>query len=111
MLYLKLKDIKNREKFFKKEILKIRIKFLFTNILNEKNKSLEFSKFKKDKSANILSYFYGLQRQKNSKTRIVRRCIFNNRSRSSIRVFGISRSLFRELLNFGIIPGYIKAVW
>jgi len=40
----------------------------------------------------------------------VRRCILTNRSRGSIRPFNVARSKLRELLQFGILPGYKKAV-
>ena len=34
MLSTKMKDIKNRQKFEKKELVKIQFKFLFKNLLN-----------------------------------------------------------------------------
>ena len=46
-----------------------------------------------------------------SKTRITNRCVLNNRGRGVLRPYGISRTLMRELMQFGVIPGYSKAVW
>jgi len=106
MLAKKIKDIKNRQKFYKQELSKLQIKFLFKHLLNsfiiKKNYKLYSS---------LLLTFLKLSSFKSSKTLITRRCILNNRSRTSIRKFGISRIAFRELLQFGVIPGYVKAVW
>lgn len=106
MLSTKLKDIKYRQKFEKKELTKIQFKFLFKNLLNnplyiknDYHRSLLIKSFLNYSSTNI------------SKTKINFRCILNNRSRISTRKFGVSRIIFRELLQFGIIPGFIKAVW
>ena len=46
-----------------------------------------------------------------SKVRITNRCVINNRSRGVFRPFGISRVLMRNLMHFGVLPGYSKAVW
>lgn len=103
MLSQQKKDKKLRQKFYTKEISKIRLKFLFTYFLNKKTAQKD--------SSRIGDFFYNLSLKKNTKTKIVRRCVLNNRSRGSIRAFGMSRIVFRELLNFGIVPGYSKAVW
>jgi small subunit ribosomal protein S14 len=103
MVLAKIKDIRNREIFFKKELLKRKIKFLFINLLNKNNKPEQNSK-------NIY-FFLKLKNRKSSKTKLLRRCIFNNRSKGSLRSFGISRILLREMFQFGIVPGYKKAVW
>jgi len=39
------------------------------------------------------------------------RCVLNNRSRGVLRPYGISRILIRDLMQFGVIPGYSKSVW
>ena len=103
MILAKIKDIRNRESFFKKELLKRKIKFLFINLLNKNTKIQQNSK--------TIYFFLKLKNKKSSKTKLLRRCIFNNRSRGSLRVFGISRILLREMFQFGIVPGYKKAVW
>ena len=106
MLSKKIKDIKNRQMFEKNELVKIKIKFLFKNLLNN---SL-FNKNEYERSS-LIQFFLIYYLKKISKTRITRRCILNNRSRINNRKFGVSRIFFRELLQFGIIPGYNKAVW
>lgn len=103
MILAKIKDIRNRESFLKKELLKRKIKFLFINLLNKNNKIQQ--------NAKTIFFFLKLKKKKSSKTQLLRRCIFNNRSRGSLRVFGISRILLREMFQFGIVPGYKKAVW
>jgi len=101
MLHLKVKDSKLRKIFNNKEKSTVVVKFLYTNFLNKKEtkKELKFEPFVKLKQKNY------------SKTKIVRRCILNNRGRGSIRPFNISRIKLRELFQFGIIPGYKKSVW
>lgn len=101
-----MKDIKNRQKFEKKEFLKIQLKFLFKNLLNNPIFST-----KDYQRAVLIEFFLNYSLKIISKTRINRRCILTNRSRVSIRKFGVSRILLRELLSFGIIPGFRKAVW
>ena len=103
MLSLKIKDLKNRKAFYLLEKSKIVNKFLFINILSRNDIiSLNAITFFSTKYLKILSY---------SKTRITRRCIFNNRNRGALRPFGISRIYLRELMQFGLVPGYTKAVW
>jgi len=101
MLHLKIKNIKARKSFEKIERVKKIEKFLFINLLNGKS-SLEVRK--------IFSFFFS-KKKRHSKKKITNRCVFNNRSRSTLRPFGISRTLLRELMQFGIFPGYSKAVW
>lgn len=98
MLYRKIKDLKIRKQLKNKEILNISLKFLYTNFLNKNKKALRFEQFQNIKQKNF------------SKTKIVRRCILNNRSRGSIRPFNVSRVKLRELFQFGIVPGYKKSV-
>jgi ribosomal protein S14 len=106
MLFIRIKDIKNRGKFEKKELVKIQFKFLLRNLLNitslDKN---DYQRYLLTKCFLIYSL------TKASKTRVSRRCIFNNRSRITTRKFGVSRIIFRELLQSGVIPGFGKAVW
>jgi ribosomal protein S14 len=106
MISIKLKDIKYRQQFYQKELLKLRLKFLFKNLIT--------SSILREDHENYSLYlflFSRLNRVHSSKVKVSRRCILTNRSRTSIRKFGISRILFREMLQFGIIPGYTKAVW
>jgi ribosomal protein S14 len=106
MLSLKFKDIKIR-KFFSKfeKLIKIkkyiRINLLNTNLLHNL----------KEKNAILSKINRVLKQSSNSKVKIVRRCILNNRGRAVFRPYNISRTLLRELMQFGIIPGYAKAVW
>ena len=104
MLSLKKKDFKIRQKFLNTEHARRVNKFLFVNALSEK-KSVSLEK--------IFTAFYkkSPNRRLSSKVRITRRCVINNRNRSVVRPFGISRVYLRELLQFGLLPGYSKAVW
>jgi small subunit ribosomal protein S14 len=46
-----------------------------------------------------------------SKSRIRNRCQITGRPRGYMRGFGISRIVFRELANQGMLPGVKKASW
>ena len=105
MFFKKKKDLLLRNSFLKVEKLRLLKKFLKTTILS--TISTPFSSLKVKR----LIVSKRLSSNKISKTRIVRRCVLTNRSRSSLRPYNISRIRFRELLQFGIIPGYYKAVW
>ena len=106
MLATKIRDIKTRNSFYRVEKLKKIKKFLFVNFLNGK-KQIDFNR-----SCLLMSLF---KKKKNLKlktgVRISNICIFNNRSKSVLRPYGISRVLMRDLMQFGVLPGYSKAVW
>jgi small subunit ribosomal protein S14 len=57
--------------------------------------------------------YEGLQKlPKNaSPVRLHNRCKLTGRPRGYMRQFGISRVTFREMANFGLIPGVKKASW
>lgn len=46
-----------------------------------------------------------------SSVRLHNRCKITGRPKGYMRQFGISRVLFREMANFGKIPGVKKASW
>lgn len=104
MKYLKIKDKKNRFKFYNLEIKNNINKFLYIKFLN----SNKFSNLRKKIMFKFLSLKSTNFRHKN---RVVRRCKLTNRGRGTFQKFHISRILLRELMSFGIIPGYTKAVW
>ena len=57
--------------------------------------------------------YEGLQKlPKNaSPVRLHNRCKLTGRPKGYMRQFGISRVTFREMVNFGLIPGVKKASW
>jgi small subunit ribosomal protein S14 len=57
--------------------------------------------------------YEGLQKlPKNaSPVRVHNRCKITGRPKGYMRQFGISRVIFREMANFGLIPGVKKASW
>jgi ribosomal protein S14 len=106
MKYLKIKDTLHRQNFKKFE-LQYKLKyFVYKNILSFINKNNSISV----KNKKLIFFHILKKKKKNFSTKIVRRCILTNRSKS-FRPFKISRILSRELIGFGIIPGYTKAVW
>lgn len=46
-----------------------------------------------------------------SPVRLRNRCQFTGRARGYLRRFKMSRLCFREIANFGLIPGVFKASW
>ncbi|MDG1032161.1 MAG: 30S ribosomal protein S14 [Flavobacteriaceae bacterium] len=57
--------------------------------------------------------FEGLKKKKknSSPVRTHNRCKLTGRPKGYMRQFGISRVLFREMANKGLIPGVRKASW
>ncbi len=107
MISSKVKDLKVRQSLKKIERIRNIKKFLFVSMVQKDkfSKNVSFS-------STILSFL----KDKNSvasrvKTRITNRCVLNNRGRGVLRPYGISRTLLRELMQFGVIPGHSKAVW
>ena len=101
MISSKIKDLRERKLFCLLEKSKLADKFLFFNCLNK-------SSFDHGVSARIFS---SLSRKNSSKVKIVRRCVVTNRNRGVLRPFGVSRIHLREMMQFGVIPGFSKAVW
>jgi len=98
MLFSKIKDLKTRKKFFKAEKKKNVYKFLFINFFLQKKKSIKILKH-----INKKRLF--------SKVKIKNRCIYTNRSRGVSKYYTLSRISQKNFMEFGIIPGFIKAVW
>ncbi len=107
MLSAKIHDLKIRNSLYKIEKLKKINKFLFVNFLNNKTKLSPL------KRTSLLISFLKLKNNINLKSRVrmTNRCVLNNRNRGVFRPYGISRILLRNLMQFGILPGYFKAVW
>lgn len=106
MLHTKVKDLKVRKKYYLNEKKHLVNAFLFKNIITKIN----YNNFDILLKKNILLKCLQ-KKQLRFKTRNVRRCVYTNRSRSVLRDFKISRSLLRELMGFGFIPGFKKAAW
>ena len=87
-----------QKKFFLNESFRKIKKFLFlnSNFSNSKNFSLFFLKNRTNKY---------------SKVKLKAICLLSNRSKSVNKHYNISRIKQREMLSFGIFPGYKKAVW
>lgn len=106
MLSLKIKDLKNRNLLVKNEKKNIVKQFLFIHLLCKPN----------IKKKQLLFLYLLLQKNRSSKfssrikTKLVRRCVISNRGRSSYRPYGMSRFILRNLMQYGILPGFKKAV-
>lgn len=104
MKFLIKKDLKNREKYFNKELNQKIVLFSFRNFLNEINQAKEV------KRKFYISFISSFSKFK-SKTKIVRRCVLTGRSRSSLRFTGISRIKMRELIRDRKIKNIVKQSW
>lgn len=104
MFFAKIKDSKRRVQFSKLELKKTVAKFLFVNTLNNKHLSSVYKK-------KVISFLIKNINRKESKVKIVRRCVLTNRARVSNRILGVSRMKLKEMLKFGVVPGCQKAVW
>jgi ribosomal protein S14 len=100
MLFSKVHDHKLRKQLQKKEVLKNAFKYTWVNFLNKT----------KNKGGTCKGLFMSNLSPKYSKTKIVRRCILNNRARGLTKPYNISRTKLREMIQFGVIPGYKKSV-
>jgi len=99
MLFKKIKDLKIRKKFLQIEKKKLINKYIKTNFLNN-----NLYNFKKSFLKNFVTF-------RISKVKIKNRCLFTNRNHSVYKKFSLSRIVLRDLMQFGIIPGYTKSVW
>jgi small subunit ribosomal protein S14 len=108
MISSQIKDKKIRLSFNKIEKLKRIKKFIFINLSSRCTIDSNIS-FNRD----FLFHFFKKQQKMKMKNRarIVNRCVMNNRGRGVFRPFGVSRIVLRNLMQFGILPGYSKAVW
>ena len=102
MLSSKIKDISLRQKFLKVEKIKKIQKFLYINLLSKKRYSYLFN------SSFFLTSKYN---KRNSKSSINSICVYTNRTKGVSKYFSLSRLAQRDLMSFGNIPGYVKAVW
>ena len=107
MLSAKIQDLKIRKAFSKIEKIKKIKKFLFVNLLNTTTTGSLI-----ERNCLLISLLK-LPNKYIFKTRVrmTNRCVLNNRNRGVFRPYGISRILMRDLMQFGILPGYTKAVW
>jgi ribosomal protein S14 len=101
-----IKDLKQRTIFHQRELLKTALKFVFTNSLNKSIHEENYIEYSKS-----LQYFAMQPIVSDSKNKIVRRCILNNRARGNIREFGVNRVVLRDMIMSGVVPGYKKSQW
>jgi ribosomal protein S14 len=108
MLFSKVKDFQNRKKLYRTEYKIKAQKYVFINLISKINEKIKLTDYK---ATQLLKILYSIRKIKPFKVRLLKRCLLNNRSKSVYKTFNLSRSIFREMLQFGLIPGYKKAVW
>jgi ribosomal protein S14 len=106
MIFSQFKDKQLRSDYLKTEHKTKINKFLNINILSK----LSYFKNKNFKQICIIKSNLGIKK-KFFKTKIVRRSLFADHSKNNNRKLNFSRFVFRDLLKFGLVPGYKKAVW
>lgn len=101
---MKYKNINSRLLVKENEKKKIVCKVLHSYFLSlKKSKILTVLK----KKRTFFRYSYA----KASKNNLAAPCIITNRSKGVFKKFGASRFVLRNLMSFGLIPGYKKSVW
>ncbi len=108
MLFKRYRDLKFRKKYAIQEKNEKVIKFVTTNLLSKISFFSKSSLFRKYMLFLLIKL--KINNLNFSKVKILRRCIFTNRNRSILRSYQMSRFVFRNLNQFGLIPGYKKAV-
>lgn len=78
-----------------------------------KRKKLSAKFAEKRKLLKKLGDYESLQKlpKNSSPVRLHNQCKITGRSRGYMRLFGISRIIFRQMANQGLIPGIKKASW
>ncbi|MBR11236.1 MAG: hypothetical protein CMP48_26580 [Rickettsiales bacterium] len=113
MKYLYIKDIKKRKLYNTIEKIKLIEKLSQIKILNYNNYFKKFNMYSKNIHFLII-YNRNIKINKikyKMNTQINRRCLLTNRARGSLKIFRLSRSILRELILMGLIPGYKKSIW
>lgn len=79
----------------------------------QKRQKLNIKFFEKRKKLKKEGNHQALQMlpKNSSRVRMRNRCKITGRPRGYMRIFGISRFIFREMANQGLIPGVKKASW
>lgn len=98
------KDKVLREKFSNQEINQKVLVYSFRKLLNTSHYSKKLKK-------RVFSLMFKKFRKITSKTKIVRRCVLTGRSRSSLRISGISRIKMKELIRDKKIFNGSKNSW
>jgi ribosomal protein S14 len=105
MLLYKIKDLKLRNKYLKSEYKLKSKKFVFINLISNTN-------FDKITMGSLYKMLYLKLLKKNTyKNKILNRCLITDRTKSVYKPFNLSRSIFKDLLQLGLVPGYKKAAW
>jgi ribosomal protein S14 len=106
MIFSKIKDKNLRKSVLKTEHKNKIKKFILINFLNSNKNRKKFNI-----NANVFNNKIKPKYLIKNKTKLTSRCIITNKSRVVNKNINISRSTLRDMLQFGLIPGYKKAVW
>lgn len=104
MKALVIKDKNFRNNFAKKELNQTVVKYSFKELLNNKKFSLGLKQ-------KMFNFLFLKTKKFLSKTKIVQRCILTGRSRSSLRMIGVSRIKLKELIKSNKISNISKNSW
>lgn len=101
-----VQNFKIRKNYYTFELEQKTNKFLSRQLLNslpnKKQKRCLYVMMKYLNNKNSLKY---------SKTQVKNQCVITGRNNSINKHYSLSRITLRNLLSYGIIPGYKKAAW
>lgn len=101
-----IKNLKYRKSYYSFEFSKKINNFLIRQLLNS-------SSLSKKKRILYLAFTHLMAKNSNqiSKSHLKNKCVFTGRNKSVNKTYSLSRIALRNLMGYGIIPGYRKAVW
>lgn len=103
MKAIKIKNLKQRKGFEKQELNSQIKKFIYINILRASLKNRRVFLYLLNSARTELKQF--------SKSKIKNTCVLSGRNRSIHKKLSFSRIKLREMISFGLLPGYKKSVW
>lgn len=104
MILSKNKDKLLRKKLERVELKKKELKIVFVNLMNDSSIFPEQKKL-------VVKELVRKLHKRTSKSRVMKRCLLTNKARVMHKSFKISRVKLKDMLEFGLVPGYKKAVW
>lgn len=110
MLFSTVNDNKLRNNYLKTEYKNKINKFIFINAISKLTLTGKFKK-KVYLSTIFKTLYLKLFNKRNNKIKMVPHCLITGRTKSVYKKFNLSRSVLRDLIQFGLVPGYKKAVW
>lgn len=104
MILSKNKDKLLRKKLNRIELRKKELKIVFVRLMSDSSLSAEKKKL-------VVKQLVKKLHERTSKSKVMKRCLLTNKARVMHKSFKVSRVKLKDMLEFGLVPGYKKAVW